>query len=163
MDGTGDFGEYPILLRFGNIFDSTAGVEGTHSKLRAGFTDGLCGDDSDGFADIDEVVSGEVVPVAFGTNAFICLAGKHGTHFHYLYPQRVNLFCCLGGYDSVRWNEHIAALRVEDILGSGTSTDFEAEIAALCREFLDAIQRMAIFGRNANILCYIHKSSGEVP
>ena len=49
-----------------------ADVERTHRELRAGFADGLRGDDADGFAELDELAGREVAAVAMHANAAAC-------------------------------------------------------------------------------------------
>ena len=52
-----------------------SGVEGTHGELGARLADGLCGDDADRFADVDEFSVREVDAVAFLAHAARDLAG----------------------------------------------------------------------------------------
>ena len=47
----------------------TTDVEGTHGQLRARLADGLRGNDADRFADVDQVATSQVAPVAIGANA----------------------------------------------------------------------------------------------
>src|SRR5699024_11482243 len=42
----------------------TTGVEGTHGQLGTGLTDGLCGDDADGLADVHQLPGGQAAAVA---------------------------------------------------------------------------------------------------
>ncbi len=63
---------------FGLHHADAAGVEGAHGELGAGFTDGLRGDDADGFTDVDEATAREVATVAEDADALFCLAGEHG-------------------------------------------------------------------------------------
>src|SRR5712664_620902 len=54
---------------FGDAGGGSADVEGTHGELRAGFADGLRGDDADGFAKLHHSAGGEVASVTKGANA----------------------------------------------------------------------------------------------
>ena len=62
---------------FLNIFNETTGVECPHRELRAGFPDGLRGNDTHSFTDADKHVSRQIVSVAFGADTFLSLAGEH--------------------------------------------------------------------------------------
>src|SRR5262249_60215505 len=62
-----------VVARFdggtlGNAGCRTADVEGTHRELRAGFADGLRGDDANGFAEFNHAARSEVAAVAEGAN-----------------------------------------------------------------------------------------------
>ena len=46
-----------------------ADVERTHGELRAGFADGLRGNDANGFTDVHRRATGEIAPVAAGADA----------------------------------------------------------------------------------------------
>ena len=54
---------------FGDARSGSADVEGAHGQLRAGFADGLRGDDANRFAQFDHAAGGEVAPVAQRANA----------------------------------------------------------------------------------------------
>ena len=52
-------------------------VERTHRQLRAGFADGLRGDDADRFAELDELPGRQIAPVALRADAALAFAGEH--------------------------------------------------------------------------------------
>ncbi len=52
-------------------------MERAHGELRAGFTDGLGGNDADRFTDVDHVATREVAAVAHGADTTPRLAGEH--------------------------------------------------------------------------------------
>ncbi len=54
-----------------------ADVERAHRELRAGFADGLGGDDADGFAQLDARAGGQVAAVAVHADAVLAFAGEH--------------------------------------------------------------------------------------
>src|SRR5207253_945024 len=63
-----------VVARFergalGDARGGSADVEGAHGQLRAGFADGLRGDDANRFAQFDHAAGGEVAPVAQRANA----------------------------------------------------------------------------------------------
>ena len=49
-----------------------ADVERTHGELRAGFADGLRGDDADRFAELDDLAGREVAAVALARRRRAC-------------------------------------------------------------------------------------------
>jgi len=57
----------------------TANVECSHRQLRSGFADRLCGDDTDGFTDLDRVTGRKVAAVTFDADAATRFARKSGT------------------------------------------------------------------------------------
>src|SRR5262249_24959508 len=64
----------------GNARRGTADVEGTHGELRAGFADGLRGDDADRFTEFDHAARSEVAAIAKGANTAAGFASEHGTN-----------------------------------------------------------------------------------
>src|SRR5262249_46048329 len=74
-----------VVARFdggtlGNARRGTADVEGTHGELRAGFADGLRGDDADRFTEFDHAARSEVAAIAKGANTAAGFASEHGTN-----------------------------------------------------------------------------------
>src|SRR5271170_2880458 len=59
----------------GDARGGSADVERAHGELRAGFADGLRGDDADGFAEFDHAARGEVAAVTEGANSAAGFAG----------------------------------------------------------------------------------------
>ena len=59
-----------------------ADVERPHRELRAGFADGLRGDDADGLAELDERAGREVAAVAMDADAVLAFAGEHRADAH---------------------------------------------------------------------------------
>src|SRR5258708_13545827 len=79
-----------VVARFesgtlGNAGSGSADVEGAHGELRAGFADGLGGDDPDGFTKFNHAAGGEVAPVATSANTAAGLAREHRTDSHALH------------------------------------------------------------------------------
>jgi len=60
-------------------------------KLRAGFADGLRGDDADSFAKLNHAASGEVAAITQGANTAAGFAGEHGTNAHALDARGLHL------------------------------------------------------------------------
>jgi len=67
---------------FGDTRGGSADVEGAHGQLRAGFADGLRGDDADGFTKLDHAAGGEIAAIAKRANAAAGFASEHGTDAH---------------------------------------------------------------------------------
>ena len=59
-----------------------ADVERPHRKLRAGFADGLRGDDADRLAEFDERAGGQVATIAMHADAVLAFAGQHRADAH---------------------------------------------------------------------------------
>ena len=53
-------------------------MEGSHGELRAGFADGLGGDDADRLAEIHQTARAEVQAIALGADATTGFAGEGG-------------------------------------------------------------------------------------
>ena len=73
------------LRLLGAALDGAADVEGAHGELGARLTNRLGGNHADSFADIDLGPTGEVTPVAGGTDTGARIAGQHRPylyHFH---------------------------------------------------------------------------------
>ena len=157
-----DFGQDPSLTGFGNVFNSTAGVEGPHRKLRSRFTNRLGGDDTDCLTHIDKIIRCEIVAIALGTDSFVGLASQHGTDVHHFYAKLINLASHLFRYQNIGRNKHVTRLRMEDIFTSNASVNFKGKLSTSSRKFLDAVKCPAIFEGNANILCNIHQLPGQV-
>src|SRR5262249_19894440 len=65
---------------FGDARCGTTDVECAHGELRAGFADGLRGNDADGFAEFDHAARSEVAAVAEGANTAAGFASEHGAN-----------------------------------------------------------------------------------
>src|SRR6266567_2209985 len=79
--------DHTVVARFergalGNASGSSTDVERAHGELRAGFTNGLRGNDADGFAELDHAAGGEVATVAESANTTAGFTGEHGTDAH---------------------------------------------------------------------------------
>src|SRR5690606_12066485 len=81
LDGALDVGLVPAL---DNAHGDTAGVEGAERELRAGFADGLRGDDADRFAEFHHTARRQVAAIALAADAAACLAGKNGANVEFL-------------------------------------------------------------------------------
>ena len=142
LAGTGD--HHQLLLAIGHIahrcvetdlaaglgFDArsnrctrsrTTDVEGAHRQLRAGLADGLGGDDTDGFAGIDQAATTQVAAVALGAQAKAGGTGQRGADLD---------FIDAGGFEFVKQifvekhaglDDHRAVFRVHHIFDHGAA------------------------------------------
>ena len=113
MSNTADLGHDRGLLgcsRLEELFDTgktlrnigtcdTTGVEGSHRQLGTGLTDCLCGDDTDGFTDIDQLVERQVSTVAVCADTVSCMTLQQRTDI-YLIDTGLNdrLRLCVGDH-----------------------------------------------------------------
>src|SRR5260370_7983203 len=124
-----------VVARFergalGNAGGGSADVEGTHGQLRAGFADGLGGNDADSFAQFDHAARGEVAAIAKGANAAAGFAGEHGTNAHPLDTSALHLVGKLFG-DLLVHVDNDRALEVLDLVERNAAHDAVAKRLAL--------------------------------
>ncbi len=136
----GDHGKTLRLTRLEQLLDTgktlcdiaardTAGVECTHRQLCAGLTDGLCGDDADGLADLHHLAGRHVGAVALRADAVVGSAGEDRADLDRLDLAAVAVHA--SGEDGIRsaGGDHVVALdedvafRVADILAGHTADD----------------------------------------
>src|SRR5665809_66718 len=96
-------------------------MEGTHGELGARLTDRLCGDDADGFAEIDRRAAGEIAPIAFGADAVAGLAGQRRADAHFLHARRLQRLDLLLLDQLAGLDDHFAGRRVLDVVGGGAA------------------------------------------
>ena len=145
----------------------TADVEGTHGELRAGFADGLCRDDADRLADVDEVAAGKVAPVAQRADAALGLAGQRGADHHgvdALVVQRLG-----DGFvdQSVFGVEQVARCgiihRVEQHAAERALGQLLLDLAAvLDGADFDAVDGAAVVFGDDDVLHHVHEAAGQV-
>src|ERR1019366_4866677 len=68
----------------------TAGVERAHRELRAGFADGLRGEDADRFAEFHQRAGRQIASVTVHTNAVLAFAGQHRADANTVNARSVN-------------------------------------------------------------------------
>ena len=122
-------GEYRGLLRAScleDFFDSgktlsdvaagdTAGVERSHGKLCAGFTDGLSRDDTDGFAYTDRHFGCKVRAVAVYAAAVLCAAIDDGADMDGGDSRINDALCVVFGHHCVVGDDDSARIRVDNV------------------------------------------------
>ena len=78
-----------------NIFcgSDTTGMEGTHGQLGTRFTDGLCCNDTNGFADGNNVAVCQIQTIALCTYTLLCLTAQNRTNGNAFYARFYDLLC----------------------------------------------------------------------
>src|SRR5216683_2793374 len=160
-----------VVARFergtlGDARGSSADVEGAHGQLRAGFADGLGGDDADGFAKLNHSAGGEVASVTKGANAAAGFASEHGTNAHALDTRALHLVGKLFG-DLLVHVDNDRALEILDLVERNTAhnavaqrLDFDAGFDDRFDE--DAVAGAAIAFIDDHVLCDVDEATGEV-
>ena len=131
LDGAGELGNRGLTLRgtglekLGNTGKTlsdigsrshTTGVEGTQRQLGTRLTDGLGGDDTNGLANVDQLVGGQRPAIALGAHTALGLAGQHGTALDFLYAMGHEIVEHVHGQGIVTLVQHgLAVSRVNDI------------------------------------------------
>jgi hypothetical protein len=91
-------------------------MEGSHGQLRTGFTDRLCRNDSDCFADLHRLAGRHVRAVALGADSVVAFAGQYGTDLYGIASGLLeDVHDSLGplrGDHVVRLHNHFAGIRI---------------------------------------------------
>ncbi len=151
---------------FGDARGRAADVERAHRELRAGLADGLRGDHSGGFPQLDRAAGGEVASVAAGASAAASLARQDGTNLDALDAGSlngvgqflVNLLVDLDDdvafvvFDSLERDaaHHAIAQRL----------DFDARFEN--RRDVNAVDRAAIDLADDDVLRHVHEAACEI-
>ena len=148
---------------------SATDVERTHRELRAGFADGLRGDDADGFAELDQRAGREIAAVAMHADAVLAFAGEHRADLDLFDARACRSPCAL-----ISSISSFALTRYSfGFVGSTMSSQREAadEAFAELDDFVfafvdgldpDAVGRAAIFFADDHVLRHIHQLAGHV-
>src|ERR1700761_3599344 len=120
-----------VVARFergtlGNAGGGSADVERTHRELRAGFADGLRGDDADRFAEFDHAARSEVAAVAQRANTAAGFTGKHGANANALDTSTLHRVGKLFGDFLVDVNDDVA-FEVLDLVERDAANDTVAQ------------------------------------
>ena len=141
-------------------------VERTHGELRAGFADGLRGDDTDRFAALDQSAGGQVAAVAELADAALGFAGQHRTDLHALDTGGLNLVGQILG-DFVVDLDDDAAFVVHLIFESHAADDAVAQRLDDFARFddrldVDAVAGAAIGLGDDHVLRHVAQAAGQV-
>lgn len=79
------------MILFGRAACRTSDVEGTHRQLSTRLTDRLCRNNTDRFADFDNLIAGKVAAVALHADAVFGLAGQYRAELNSLYTRFLDL------------------------------------------------------------------------
>src|SRR5262249_49182605 len=160
-----------VVARFecgtlGNAGGGSADVEGTHRELRAGFADGLCGDDADRFAELDHAARREVAAVAQRANSATRFAGEHGANAHALDTRRLNGVGELFGDFLVHVHNDVA-FEVLDLIERNAADDAVAQRLDFDAGFddgfdVDAVAGAAIALVDDHVLRDVHEAASQV-
>ena len=125
---------------------NTAQVEGSHRELRSRFADRLSGDDSNRFAQADEIAGRQVESIAFRADAAAAFASESGADPDVSIPASSIASACSSGQNIAGTGEDFRAVaRLIDIIEDRSSIDpvFDREklfVALLDRCDFDAVQ-----------------------
>src|SRR5208283_4300795 len=149
-----------------NAGSRTTDVERTHGELRAGFADGLSGDDADGFAEFDHATSSEVATIAEGANTATGFAGEHGTDADALDTGSLNGVGQFFGDLLVDFDDD-AAFEVFNAFQRDTADDAVAERLDFDASFDDGLDVDAVGGAavgfvDDDVLGHVNEAAGEI-
>src|SRR5712691_2932346 len=151
---------------FGNASGSSTDVERAHGELRAGFTDGLRGNDADGFAELDHAAGGKVATVAESANTTAGFTGEHGTDAHAFDAGSLHLVRKLFGDFLVHVHDD-RALEVLDLIERNAPNDAIAQRLDFDAGFDDgldvnAVARAAVAFVDDHVLSNVDETAGQV-
>src|SRR5262249_11751992 len=151
---------------FGDARCRTADVERAHGELRAGFADGLRGNDADGFAELDHAARSEVAAVAEGANTAAGFASEHGADANALDTCGLHgvreLFC-----DFLVHFDNDVAFEVLDLVERNAADDAVAERFDFDTGFDDRLDVNTFAGAaiefvDDDVLRHVHEAAGQV-
>ena len=160
-----------IVLGFesGTLADAgrrTTDVESTHGELRAGFADGLSGDDADRFAEFDHAARGEIAAIAQGANTATRFAGEHGTNANAFDTGSLNLIGELFGDFLVDFDDN-SAFEILDAFQRNTANNAVAKRFDFDTSFDDGLDEDAVGGTaialvDDDVLRHVDETASEV-
>ena len=151
-----------------NLRRRSADVERAHRELRAGFADGLRGDDADGLAELDQRAGREVAAVAMDADALLAFASQHGADAHAVNRRGFKALGLVLVNLLVRVDEKFLRVRrVDDVVARETSDDPVGEFHHFVFAFIncadpDAVGRAAIFFLDDHVLRNVHELARHV-
>ena len=160
-----------VVARFergalGNAGGGSADVERAHRELRAGFADGLRGDDADRFAEFNHAARSEVAAVAQRANTAAGFAGEHGANADALDTGGLNRVGKLFGDFLVDVNDDVA-FEVLDLVERNAANDAVAQRFDFDAGFddgfdVDAVGGAAIALVDDHVLRDVDEAASEV-
>ncbi len=143
-------------------------MEGTHGQLGTRLTDGLGGDDADGFAQIHFLGGGQVHAVALGADAHPGAAAQNSANIDLIDPGLFELFRVLGHHHHVLRVEQLPGNGMEHIVDGVTTADAVAEgindvaILVVDSAHPNTVLSAAVVLPDDHVLGDIHHSTGQV-
>src|SRR6266566_6206587 len=163
--------DHTVVARFergalGNASSSSTDVERAHGELRAGFTDGLRGNDADGFAELDHAAGGKVESVTESANTTAGFTGEHGTDAHAFDAGSLHLVRKLFSDFLVHVHDD-RALEVLDLVERNSPNDAIAQRLDFDAGFDDgldvnAVARAAVAFVDDHVLSNVDETAGQV-
>ena len=149
------------------ITGHTTSVECTECQLRTRLTDGLCGDDTDGFTLLYHALGGQVAAIALHADTLLALASQHRTNFDALDGRVFNSlgdgFCNLltSGHDE------LSSGRIDNIMYRHTSQDALIQsgnslVAILQGRALQSAKCAAVFLSDNHIMRHINQTTCQI-
>ena len=164
--------DIPVGLRFNRIGHRGArsratDVEGPHGELRTRLTDRLSGDDTDGFARVNQYAAAEVATVTLGTQSIAGIAGERRTHADLVNALRIDQFHRIFVEQSAVFKHRFLGFRIHHIgcrhATQNTITQGFDDLTTLDqRPHGDAVRGAAIVDDDHEVLGHIHQSAGQV-
>ena len=145
----------------------TAGVEGTHCKLSTRLTDGLCGNNTNRFADVNGCSVRQVVTVALSANANLTAAFNNRTYLYFFDSRVYNRLCgCRVNHLVLRYDK-LARFGVNYILccGSALKTVYKRLdnlVSVTDIRNNNAVSCSAVFFADNDILRYINQAACKI-
>ena len=146
-----------------------ADVERAHRELRAGFADGLRGDDADGFAELDQRAGRQIAAVALDADAVLAFAGEHGADLDALDAERRRCACALtSSISSLALTSNSFgfvgfAMSSQEKRPTRRSRELDDFVFAFVdRLHPDAVGRAAILLADDHVLGHVHQLAGHV-
>ena len=141
-------------------------MERPHGELRAGLADGLRGDDTDGFAELDHAAGGKVAAITQRANAAPGFAREHGTDANAVDARRLNgvgkLFV-----DFLIYVDDDVALEVFDFVERNAADDAVAQRLDLDPRFDNRLDVNAVVGAavefvDDHVLRNVHETARQI-
>ena len=141
-------------------------MEGTHRQLGTRLTDGLRGDDADGFADVNAVSARQITAIALRTDAVARFTGNDRAHHNAIHArafQHGDFFF----FEQGARIQYDGTVLIDDRLGQYAPQHAVAQALDHVAAFNDrlnfkAARRAAVFFVDDHVLRNVHQTAGKV-
>src|ERR1017187_8500865 len=146
----------------------TTGVERAHRELRAGFADGLRGDDANRLAELDERAGSQIAAVAMFADTKLAFASEHRTDADAIHARNVNAPGLFLVNFLVRMNEKfLRASWVDNVVARKAAHETVGDLHHFVFAFEhggdpDAVRRAAIPFLDDHVLRNVHELAGHI-